>query len=45
MKRFIEDPSLLISEFDETISIAKQKAFISIGIEFQEKEIEELENL
>ncbi len=44
MKVFIENPNLLINEFNELISISQRKAFITVGTEIQEKEIEVLSN-
>jgi hypothetical protein len=40
MKVFLENPNLLIKEFNEMASIAQRKAFITIGIEIQKEEIE-----
>jgi hypothetical protein len=42
MKAFIENPNLLIKEFNEVASIAQRKAYITIGIEIQKEEIESL---
>jgi len=42
MKVFIENPNLLIKEFNEVASIAQRKAFITVGIEIQKEEIESL---
>jgi len=44
MKVFIENPNLLIKEFNEVASIAQRKAFITIGTEIQKEEIEALES-
>lgn len=44
MKVFIENPNLLIKEFNEVASIAQKKAFITIGIEIQKQEIENITN-
>ncbi len=44
MKVFIENPNLLIKEFNEMASIAQRKAFITVGIELQKKEIETIKN-
>ena len=44
MKVFIENPNLLIKEFNEMASIAQRKAFITIGIELQKEEIETIKN-
>ena len=44
MKVFLENPNLLIREFNEMASIAQKKAFITIGIEIQKEEIETLKN-
>jgi len=43
MKDILENPNLLISEFNKIASIAKRKAFITIGSEIQKEEIEALE--
>lgn len=40
MKVFIENPNLLIKEFNEVASVAQKKAFITIGIEIQRTEID-----
>ncbi|MDV3713798.1 hypothetical protein CMU40_14560 [Elizabethkingia anophelis] len=40
MKVFIENPTLLIEEFNKVAKIAQKKAFITIGIEIQKEEIE-----
>lgn len=40
---FIENPNLLISEFNEIVSISQKKAFITIGIEIQKEEIETIQ--
>jgi hypothetical protein len=42
MKAFTVNPNLLIEEFNEVASIAQKKAFITIGIEIQKEEIENL---
>lgn len=42
MKAFIENPELLINEFNEMAAIAQKKAFITVGIEIQQEEIEVL---
>lgn len=44
MKVFIENPNLLIKEFNEMAQVAQRKAFISVGIEIQKEEIETLTN-
>jgi hypothetical protein len=44
MKPFLENPSLLIKEFNEMAAISQSKAFITIGIEIQKEEIEILKN-
>jgi hypothetical protein len=44
MKIFLENPNLLIKEFNEMASIAQRKAFITVGIEIQKEEIEILKN-
>jgi len=44
MKAFIENPELLINEFNEMAAIAQKKAFITVGIEIQQEEIEVLFN-
>ena len=44
MKVFIENPNLLIKEFNEMASIAQRKAFITVGIELQKEEIETIKN-
>ncbi|MCL2097899.1 MAG: hypothetical protein FWH23_03975 [Bacteroidales bacterium] len=43
MKVFLENPNLLINEFNEMASIAQKKAFITVGKEIQKEEIETLE--
>lgn len=40
MKAFLENPNLLIKEFNEMAAIAQKKAFITVGIEIQREEIE-----
>ena len=40
MKAFIENPNLLIKEFNEVASRIQKKTFITIGIEIQKEEIE-----
>ena len=42
MKAFIENPELLINEFNEMAAIAQKKAFITVGIEIQQEEIDVL---
>jgi hypothetical protein len=42
MKAFIENPELLINEFNEMAAIAQKKAFITVGIEIQQEEIKVL---
>jgi hypothetical protein len=42
MKAFMENPNLLIKEFNEVAQIAQKKAFITIGIEIQKEEIENI---
>jgi hypothetical protein len=44
MKAFIENPELLINEFNKMAAIAQKKAFITVGIEIQQEEIEVLIN-
>lgn len=44
MKVFIENPNLLIKEFNEMAAIAQKKAFITVGIEIQKDEIETIKN-
>lgn len=44
MKIFIENPNLLIKEFNEMAAIAQKKAFITVGIEIQKEEIETIKN-
>lgn len=44
MKVFLENPNLLIKEFNEMAQIAQRKAFITVGIEIQKEEIEILTN-
>jgi len=44
MKVFIENPNLLIKEFNEVASRVQKKAFITIGIEIQKEEIDGLKN-
>lgn len=41
---FIENPNLLIEEFNKMSAISQKKAFITVGIEIQKEEIEILEN-
>jgi hypothetical protein len=43
MKVFLENPNLLIKEFNEMAAIAQTKAFITVGTEIQKEEIEVLE--
>lgn len=40
MKVFLENPNLLIKEFNEMAAIAQKKAFITVGTEIQKEEIE-----
>jgi len=40
MKAFLENPNLLIKEFNEMAAIAQKKAFITVGTEIQKEEIE-----
>lgn len=40
MKVFLENPNLLIKEFNEMAAIAQRKAFITVGTEIQKEEIE-----
>lgn len=42
MKAFLENPNLLIKEFNEMAQVAQRKAFITVGIEIQKEEIETL---
>lgn len=44
MMVFIENPNLLIEEFNKMSAISQKKAFITVGIEIQKEEIEILEN-
>lgn len=44
METYIINPNLLIKEFNEVVSIAQKKAFITIGIEIQKEELENLKN-
>jgi hypothetical protein len=44
MKVFLENPNLLIKEFNEMAQVAQRKAFITVGIEIQKEEIEILTN-
>lgn len=44
MKVFLENPNLLIREFNEMAQVAQRKAFITVGIEIQKEEIETLTN-
>lgn len=44
MKVFLENPNLLIKEFNEMASIAQRKTFITVGIEIQKEEIETIKN-
>ena len=44
MKVFLENPNLLINEFNEMAAIAQRKAFVTVGIEIQKKEIETIIN-
>lgn len=43
MKDILEDPNLLISEFNKIAAIAQRKAFITIGSEIQKEEIKAIE--
>jgi hypothetical protein len=42
MKNFFENPNLLIEEFNEVALTAQKKAYITIGIEIQKEEIDNL---
>ena len=42
MKAYVTNPDLLIKEFNEVATRAQKKAFITIGIEIQKEEIENL---
>ncbi len=42
MKVFIENPNLLIAEFNEIAGIVQKKAFITVGTEIQKEEVETL---
>jgi hypothetical protein len=44
MRIFLENPNLLINEFNKMASIAQRKAFITVGIEIQKNEIEIIKN-
>lgn len=44
MKIFLENPNLLIKEFNEFVSVSQNKTFITIGIEIQKQEIETIKN-
>lgn len=44
MKVFLENPNLLIKEFNEMAQVAQRKAFITVGIEIQKDEVETLTN-
>lgn len=44
MKVFLENPNLLIKEFNEMAQVSQRKAFITVGIEIQKEEIETLTN-
>lgn len=44
MKVFLENPNLLIKEFNEMAQVAQRKAFITVGIEIQKEEIVTLTN-
>jgi hypothetical protein len=44
MKIFLNNPSLLIREFNEMAAIAQGKAFITVGVEIQKEEIEVLKS-
>lgn len=41
---FIENPKLLLDEFNQMATIAQKKAFITVGIEIQREEIETIQN-
>ncbi len=40
MRAFLENPNLLLTEFNEMAAIAQKKAFITVGVEIQKDEIE-----
>lgn len=42
MKAFLENPNLLIKEFNEMAATAQKKAFITVGLEIQKEEIKTL---
>jgi hypothetical protein len=44
MKVFLENPNLLIKEFNEMAAIAQKKAFITVGLEIQKEEVEILKS-
>ncbi|HBS87725.1 MAG TPA: hypothetical protein DEA97_14275 [Bacteroidales bacterium] len=44
MKVFLENPNLLIKEFNEMAAISQMKAYITVGVEIQKEEIEILNN-
>jgi len=44
IQAFLENPVLLINEFNELIDTSQAKAFITVGIEIQKDEIEVLNN-
>ncbi len=44
MKVFLENPNLLVNEFNQMYAISQKKAFITVGIEIQEEEIKILES-
>jgi len=41
---FIDNPKLLLDEFNQMADIAQKKAFITVGIEIQKEEIETIQN-
>lgn len=43
MKKFLENPKLLVDEFNKVAAIAQRKAFITVGLEIQKEEIEALQ--
>jgi hypothetical protein len=44
MKEFLENPKLLVDEFNDLIAVSQSKAFITVGIEIQKEEIVVLKN-
>ncbi len=44
MKVFLDNPNLLINEFNEMAAISQKKAYITVGIEIQKQEIKVLAN-